>query len=348
MENETFQVIDGSHDWRTEIPNIIYSLKLSPYTHTLYSFYKHIAGDTGECFTKRSTIEEKTLISPAQQKKCEQELLELRPELKGKALIKITHRYREDGSQMTNSVEIEDIWIINYEHHLKKRLARSNRAPPPAPIERPPAPIERHNKNSCNKTHINNNNNPESPVVVVQIEDEEEKRKIIEDFNFDHKAIDELLKNPLQNFKDAILAMKEKKGKLDNPKGYIRNAINNGWKPEGKKNRFDLHTPSSKKEIEEDNEKFNMNLFVRNENKRNAELCIKYCLTNPNCKGVKEKTQIYPSTSFHHLEIGGDKIDFDMKNSEFMQKMIEYLEKIGYPISEPMRENIKYYQGKNI
>jgi hypothetical protein len=199
------------------------------------------------------------------------------------------------------------------------------------------------------KIHTKNNNNSEPPVVVVvQIENEEEKKRLIEEFKFDDKAIEELLKNPLENFTDAILAMKEKQGKIDNPKGYIRNAINNGWKPEGKKNRFDLHTPSSKKEIEEDNEKFKVNLFVRNENKRNAELCIKYCLNNPNCKEIKEKIKIYPSTTFDHLDIGGKKIDFDMKNSEFMQRIIDCLTILGYPISEKMTENVKYYQGKNI
>lgn len=116
--DDTFEIFEGSHNWRTEIPNIVAELGLDPYSVSLYFHYKKIAGDKGRCIAKRTTIAEKAKIGITKQKECEQLLCSPIKELGGKSLIKIEYRIGSDGRTISNKVIIEDIWIENYQYNL--------------------------------------------------------------------------------------------------------------------------------------------------------------------------------------------------------------------------------------
>lgn len=126
--DQEFQVKDHSslHAYRTEIPNIIDELNLDPYAYRLYCYYKKVAGDSGACFQKKKTIEEKTGMSTTVIKDRTKILAAPFEELGGKPLIKVTSRKGTDGNNLPTLIEVEDIWPENF----KILSTRFSGAPP--------------------------------------------------------------------------------------------------------------------------------------------------------------------------------------------------------------------------
>ena len=114
--SEEFTVNDRSslHNFRTEIPNIVFDLGLDPYALSLYLYYKKVAGDNGACFQKKKTIMEKTGMSLSVIKERNRLLSQPVKELGGKSLIKITQRKAPDGNNLPTVIEIVDIWPDNF------------------------------------------------------------------------------------------------------------------------------------------------------------------------------------------------------------------------------------------
>jgi hypothetical protein len=103
----------------TQIPNILFSLGLSPYALTLYVYFKKVAGEGGACWQKTSTIAKATGMSDGMVTKAKAELSKPRPELKddpqGKAkpLIVIANRNNKHGGKPGHIIRLTDIWSAN-------------------------------------------------------------------------------------------------------------------------------------------------------------------------------------------------------------------------------------------
>lgn len=116
MTEESCEVKDlGSlHHFRTEIPNIIFEMKLDPYEFMLYCVLKRTAGDAGSCFKSNATLcEEIGCQKP--------KLIEVKKSLQVKGLIKIKKRTRADGCKMPDLINITDMWDKNAEMYLSKK-----------------------------------------------------------------------------------------------------------------------------------------------------------------------------------------------------------------------------------
>jgi len=99
------------HHYRTEIPNIIFTLNLDPFELSLYLFLKRTAGDYSKCFKRVKTLAEESQMSERKLRECLKKLSS--PLVNGKPLIKITHRMNPNGSFQSNIIEIIDIWREN-------------------------------------------------------------------------------------------------------------------------------------------------------------------------------------------------------------------------------------------
>jgi hypothetical protein len=137
---QTFQAQDlsSNHKYRTELPNIIFELGLSPYEFALYCLYKKIAGDQGYCFRRGKTLAKEVGISERSLREVKKTLCAPRPELDGLSLITITPRFKPGTKERdTDVVTINDIWPVNYQ---KLSMSGTKCLTPPAPHAGGPAP----------------------------------------------------------------------------------------------------------------------------------------------------------------------------------------------------------------
>jgi hypothetical protein len=137
---ENFETADlsSNHHYRTELPNIIFKLGLTPHEFALYCVYKQIAGDRGCCFRRGKNLAKETGISERLLREVKKKLCAPRFELDGLSLITITPRFKPGTKERdTDLVTINDIWPINYQ-----KLATPGKicGTPPAPCAVPPAP----------------------------------------------------------------------------------------------------------------------------------------------------------------------------------------------------------------
>lgn len=112
------------HHFRTEIPNIIYELKLNPYELAVYNVLKRIAGDSGSCWMKAKDVAEMSMMSKREYDICISKL-ESKFELIGLPLIRVERRKRKDGGNDTSKITIVPIWNINgryFRERFKKSL----------------------------------------------------------------------------------------------------------------------------------------------------------------------------------------------------------------------------------
>ncbi|MFA7192411.1 MAG: helix-turn-helix domain-containing protein [Candidatus Paceibacterota bacterium] len=106
------QDLTSSHNYRTEIPNIIFHLKLNPWAFKAYSVIKMTAGDHGKCFKSNSRMSEEVGCSLPT-------LIKLKAELVEQGLITIEKRKHSNGSDLPDLIRIVDIWPQNAEYMLK-------------------------------------------------------------------------------------------------------------------------------------------------------------------------------------------------------------------------------------
>jgi hypothetical protein len=129
-----------SRKYFTQIPNILFSLGLSPYALTLYVYFKKVAGERGACWQKTSTIAKATGMSGGMVTKAKAELSRLRQELgdepqgKAKPLIVITERVNKHGGKPGHIIKLTDIWPANI--RSAKPISKDAEAISPHEIDR--------------------------------------------------------------------------------------------------------------------------------------------------------------------------------------------------------------------
>ena len=101
-----FQIEDcrNLHVFKTDIPDSIFDMYLTPYEFSLYSKIKRIAGDTGdtgECYASNSCLAKMSHMSVDKVKKVKKILAE-------KGLIKMQVRKSQDKSFQTTVIQILD------------------------------------------------------------------------------------------------------------------------------------------------------------------------------------------------------------------------------------------------
>lgn len=110
--------------YRTEIPNVVFTLGLRPPALALYCHLKRTTGaaDGGLCYKSTRTLAKETCMSIGMVSEARAELEQPREELGGKPLIQV-HRPEQKGK----SVEVicVDVWAENFEH-FKTRVHNTN------------------------------------------------------------------------------------------------------------------------------------------------------------------------------------------------------------------------------
>jgi hypothetical protein len=112
QENET-EDLGSFHHYRTEIPNIVFMLKLEPMLFKAYCVFKMTAGDKGKCFKSNKTLSDEIGCSVPTVMKLKDQLSEI-------GLIVLTKRTHESGGCMPDLIQITDIWPENMQEMAKK------------------------------------------------------------------------------------------------------------------------------------------------------------------------------------------------------------------------------------
>jgi hypothetical protein len=123
MSEIEIQDLSSNHKYRTEIPNIIFEIGLTPQLIGVYSAIKRCAGDIGSCFKSENTLAKELKISKSTLHKYIEMLSIENPILKKQLLIK-ENRISENGDFDTNLIAIKDIWPENYSHFETKQGGR--------------------------------------------------------------------------------------------------------------------------------------------------------------------------------------------------------------------------------
>jgi hypothetical protein len=117
MSNFSIKDESSNHKYRTELPNIIFELGLSPSAFALYAAIKRCAGDSGVCTRSTTNLAKMANMSPRTLQRTLPELLEKNKFIK-KSLVKLTPRISDCGDQDTNELTINDIWPENAQYFL--------------------------------------------------------------------------------------------------------------------------------------------------------------------------------------------------------------------------------------
>lgn len=146
------------------MPNIVYSLGLTPYELTLYSVIRRTAGEDGTCWKSTETLAKECGMSTGSVSKSKQALTEKRPELNGKPLIQIVERERPGGGRPYHAITVVDIWPENMTRFSNSRHEQASspdevasspheQASSPGEVKKNPhkeKPTEEQNKNPAN------------------------------------------------------------------------------------------------------------------------------------------------------------------------------------------------------
>lgn len=101
--------------YRTEIPNIVLTLGLSPYELALYVHLKRTAGADGVCWKSTATLARETGMSAGMVSKAKLSLQRRFLEIK-KPLITVAEEANKKGGKPNHAITITDIWPQNMSH----------------------------------------------------------------------------------------------------------------------------------------------------------------------------------------------------------------------------------------
>lgn len=110
MENYIEKLDSGLRKYRTEIPNLIYELGLTPHELTLYNIIKRTAGDNGGCWKSTRTLAGECNMGIATVSRAKRGL-------ESWGLIQIRHKPHKNGSDY---ISIVNIWDMNFHHFYIK------------------------------------------------------------------------------------------------------------------------------------------------------------------------------------------------------------------------------------
>lgn len=99
--------------YRTEIPNIVYHLGLTPFELTLYNHLKRTAGANGQSRKSADTLAAETGMSKGMVSKAKLGLARPRAELSDQPLIVISPEKNKNGGKPKDLIQITDIWQEN-------------------------------------------------------------------------------------------------------------------------------------------------------------------------------------------------------------------------------------------
>lgn len=114
--------------YRTETPNLVYDLHLTPFELALYCYLKRVAGAgvDGRCFRATERIAEETGMSEGMVSKAKKGLLRTnRPGLNSKALIRVEKDDTRPG-RPRDMITIVDIWPENFLFFAKQSSPQSS------------------------------------------------------------------------------------------------------------------------------------------------------------------------------------------------------------------------------
>lgn len=116
--------------YRTEIPNIVLTLGLTPYELTLYVHLKRTAGGDGICWKSTATLARETGMSSGMVSKAKLSLQQIRTPLK-KALITVSDEVNQKGGKPNHSITVTDIWLENMAHFASSQdeVAKESHSP---------------------------------------------------------------------------------------------------------------------------------------------------------------------------------------------------------------------------
>lgn len=125
--------------YRTEVPNLVFEMGLSPYALALYMHFRRTAGDDGRCWKSTRTLASGTGISAGTISKA-------RKELEGRDLIGV--QYPENNNKSI-VVTITDIWPENFQHFAgqtpKPKTPAKTRSRRDTPVQETNAPVQETN-----------------------------------------------------------------------------------------------------------------------------------------------------------------------------------------------------------
>lgn len=238
----------GNHHYRTEIPNIIYKMKLSVYEHAVYSYIKQAAGDRGDCWKSVRTMADEIGISTNKLREVKISLSKPREELGGKPLIRVFKRKNEtNNSALSDVIQITDIWEINMRQHLdaikNKNTPFTGRRGVLHGVKggtSPREPKEEHTKKNQRRTttHASASETKESVSDAVVVF-----------FNKYKKAIGSLEWEDVQKLYALFKAEEET---IEKPMGWIKAAVAGKWWENAQpKNSYDQNKDYAKKVAKE-------------------------------------------------------------------------------------------------
>lgn len=124
--------LGDSRKYRTEIPNLVFALGLSPFELALYVHLKKTAGAEGACWKSTQTLSEETGMSAGMVSRAKEGLQSARLELGGKSLINVSEEANRNGGRPRHIITITDIWPENFAANAR----------PSSPHERASSPHE--------------------------------------------------------------------------------------------------------------------------------------------------------------------------------------------------------------
>lgn len=105
---------DSKKYW-TQIPNIVFTLGLTPYEFALYCHLKRTAGAEGICWKSTATLARETSMSGGMVSKAKIALQQDYPVL-GKPLITVSEEPNAKGGKPKHCIALTDIWGQNFKH----------------------------------------------------------------------------------------------------------------------------------------------------------------------------------------------------------------------------------------
>lgn len=101
------------HRYRTEVPNIVFRLGLTPFELALYCLLKQTAGDKGVSWKSTATLAKETGMSSGMVSKAKLGLEQTREALGGKSLIAVSEQSNIGGGRPRHYIILTDIWPEN-------------------------------------------------------------------------------------------------------------------------------------------------------------------------------------------------------------------------------------------
>ena len=242
---EEYQFEDNStlHDYRTEIPNMIFAMGLDPWQFKAYCVIKWTAGDKRTCFKSNTTLACDVGCSIPTLIKIKKELIDL-------GLISIQKRKHENGSDLPDLIRVIDIWPQNM-HLMCKMYPRNPEKDLKTWDKNKDSNINSEGKGDLGggvngvkgegkrglhkqdviKQDVNKQQQQQDPVVVVS--QDSKSVELLKAQGFDSKTATTLGKFPLERIERQIAHLKSAQDLLgvDNPLGWLRNAIEYDWQP---------------------------------------------------------------------------------------------------------------------